>query len=449
MMIVWMMLACGDFNVDTHQWKKEVLYADNWRYLQRSPAALASKFQRMSASPYLFMRGNLSIQLGHWSMVSEHRNQTAFLNVPDATMIPIFGDAHPENLMVCADPSQPVSVEIIDLDAATYAPWVIDVRRALTAQRVFASMMDGCELQCQDAVAESWLTGFWTGLQFADVDYYQSTIIVDLIEEALEEGQERKKYHKCTIDERLKLDTTLNDEGKGIIALEPHDTVPYEIFEDFAASRPGVTRLLDVAQRFGMGISSHAALRYVFVWDEGQDGEADNHLLLAREVFDSPDYPGRLGIDNPPFDSNAQRVDMLRTQLWTNPDADPNYGGQDRVFDYKTQTWSSHFQDVEVDKVQQKWTDGMYDIHDIQDLANVMGGLMAQVARQSESLSGRSSHLVILEDIQLGGGRGVLFEEMMHVSQQDFLQHHQDFTWFQNAVRTEGPLLGFELVDGL
>lgn len=119
------------------------------------------------------------------------------------------------------------------------------------------------------------------------------------------------------------------------------------------------------------------------------------------------------------------------------------------MFDYKTQTWSSHFQDVEVDKVQQKWTDGMYDIHDIQDLANVMGGLMAQVARQSESLSGRSSHLVILEDIQLGGGRGVLFEEMMHVSQQDFLQHHQDFTWFQNAVRTEGPLLGFELVDGL
>ena len=442
------MLACGDLKVDTHQWKKEVLYADNWRYLQRSPDALASKFQRMSASPYLFMRGNLSIQLGHWSMISDDRTQTAFLNVPDATMIPIFGDAHPENLMICADPSQSISVEVIDLDAATYAPWIIDVRRALTAQRVFASMMDGCEAECQDSVAESWLLGYWTGIESGGVDYEQSTIIVDLIEEALEEGPEGKKYYKYTTDERLNLDTSLNDEGKGIFALQPNDTVPYEIFETFAATRTGTTRLLDVGQRFGMGISSHAAFRYVFVWDEGQEGEVDNHLLLAREVFDPPDYPGRLGIDNPPFESNAHRVDALRWQLWTNPDADPNYTGQDQVFDYKTQTWSSYFQDVEVDKIQKKWNEGTYDVNDVQDLASVMGGLMAQMTRQSKTLSGRSSHLVILEDIQLGGGENVLFEEMMSVSAQDFLQLQRDFQWFQRTLHTDGPLLGFDVVDG-
>lgn len=447
-MIYWILLACGGSNLDAHQWKKEVLYADNWRYLQRAPEALASKFQRMSASPYLFMRGNLSIQLGHWSMISDDRWHTSFLNVPDATMIPIFGDAHPENLMVCADPSQPISVEMIDLDAATHAPWIIDVRRALTAQRVFASMMDGCDEACQNSVAESWLSGFWNGIESGDLDVFQSNIIVDLIEEALEEGGEAKKYHKYTTDERLNLNTMLDEEGKGILALEPDDRVPYEIFDDFAATRSGTTRLLDVAQRFGMGISSHAALRYVFVWDEGEEGEADNHLLLAREVFDPPNYPGRLGLDNPPFESNAHRVDALRRDLWTNPEADPNYMGQDRLFDYKTQTWSSYFQDVEVDKIQEKWTEGTYDIRDIQDLADVMGGLMAQMTRQSNTLSGRSSHVVILEDIQLGGGRDVLFEEIMGASQKDFVQLQMDFQWFQKTLQTDGPLLGLDVVGG-
>ena len=55
---------------------------------------------------------------------------------------------------------------------------------------------------------------------------------------------------------------------------------------------------------------------------------------------------------------------------------------------------------------------------------------------------------VILEDIQLGGGENVLFEEMMSVSAQDFLQLQRDFQWFQRTLHTDGPLLGFDVVDG-
>ena len=58
---------------------KEVLYQDNWRYLQRAPVALESKFQRMAEDPYKFMRGNLSIQVAHWSRLSQDRMTTSFL----------------------------------------------------------------------------------------------------------------------------------------------------------------------------------------------------------------------------------------------------------------------------------------------------------------------------------------------------------------------------------
>ena len=69
-MLIFLKLACSAAIVDAHQWKKEVLFDDNWQYFQRSPDALVSKFQQMTVSPFTFLRGNLSIQLGHWSLIS-------------------------------------------------------------------------------------------------------------------------------------------------------------------------------------------------------------------------------------------------------------------------------------------------------------------------------------------------------------------------------------------
>ena len=47
----------------------------------------------------------------------------------------------------------------------------------------------------------------------------QSTIVEDLIVEALEEGGESKKYNKYTTDGRLNFDKSLNEEGKGIVPI--------------------------------------------------------------------------------------------------------------------------------------------------------------------------------------------------------------------------------------
>ena len=445
-MLLWLISCTIQEKVHERDWLKEVLYADNWRYLQRSHQALAQKFRAMAESEYAFMRGSLSVQLAHWSRVSQDRASTHFLNTSDSTMVPIFGDAHPENFTISAYPGQPITTEIIDLDAAGFAPWLLDVRRALTAQRIFAGAMTGCETMCQDAVVVGWLEGFEQGLLDSDSTIVQSKIVEGLIDEALEEGSESKKYHKYTTDGRLNFDDELNGEGKGIFPISSGDRIPRQIFSHFAEEQGGTARLLDMGQRFGMGISSRAALRYVFVWDTGLDGEEDNQLLLAREVFDLPDYAGRLGIESEPFESNAHRVTRMQKMLWRNPDADPNYKGFATPFDFKTQSWSSYYQDVEVSKIQEDWDDGSLSVDDLKDLATVMGAHHASVWKGTQTLSGESAGAVILEDIALGGGFDVLNTEMMSISEVDFVVQKADYDWFLAELERSGPLLGFDLV---
>ena len=447
-MILWLFACTQNIELGNREWIKEVLYEDNWRYLQRSPIGLEQKFRAMSGSEYAFMRGSLSIQLRHWSRQSQERRETGFLNIPAATMVPIFGDAHPENFTIAAHPSQPVTTEFIDLDASSFAPWIIDVRRALTAQRVFASSMEGCDVECQNELVIGWVEGFQACLQGADCSILESQIIEDLIVEAFEEGDEQQKYNKYTTDGSLDFDDALNEEGKGIFPVSSGDQTPQLVFRQFADSRQGVTRLLDVGQRFGMGVSSRPALRYVFVWDTGLDGEEDNELLIAREVFDAPDYHGRLGIETEPFESNAHRVVRMRQLLWTNPSADPNYTFVQRPFDFKTQSWTSYYQDVEVSKIQEDWNDGTLNVVDLTDLASVMGSHHALVWRSTNTLQGRNSGLVIQEDIGLGGGFEVFTSEMLSVSDDDYQVLQADYQWFQRELERTGPLLGLDAMGG-
>lgn len=447
-MLFWLLACLEPDTTHNRAWIKEVLYADNWRYLQRSPAALEQKFVAMSNSEYAFMRGTLSVQLAHWSRRSLPRTSTGFLNVPESTMVPIFGDAHPENFTVSAHPTQEISAEIIDLDAAGFAPWILDVRRALTAQRLFAASMEGCDEGCQEEVVLGWLEGFELGLSGSSVALIESKIVQDLIEEALEEGGEAKKYNKYTTDGRLDFDDDLNAGGKGIFPIQKGDRTPNQLFAQFADTKDVTVRLLDVGQRFGMGISSRAALRYVFIWDTGLEGEEDNQMLLAREVFDLPDYPGRLGIESEPFESNAHRVTRMRKMLWSNPEADPNYGGVSHPFDFKTQSWSSYYQDVEIPKIQEDWDDGKLDADDLIDLGLVMGAHHASVWNGAPTLSGSNTGRVVLEDIQLGGGFEAFTREMLTVTEEDFAVQRADYEWFVAELERTGPLLGLDAVGG-
>ena len=123
-----------------------------------------------------------------------------------------------------------------------------------------------------------------------------------------------------------------------------------------------------------------------------------------------------------------------------------NYKGFTNPFDFKTQSWSSYYQDVEVSKIQEDWDDGNLSVDDLKDLAAVMGAHHASVWRGTQTLSGESAGAVILEDIALGGGFDVLNTEMMSISASDFVVQKADYAWFLAELERSGPLLGLDVV---
>ena len=183
--------TCADSSSES-DWYLEQLYQDNWRYLTTSPQQLAFKFQAMHDSSYDFMRGSLVLYLGHRARVSQERQATRFLQSAEATLLPIVGDAHPENVTICAAPSQETTMEFVDLDASDHGPWLLDVQRAAMALRIFGDQLNGCTMECQDTAVRSFSEGYLQAVQGNLFNVTDSQILQDLIEEAQEEGAGRK-----------------------------------------------------------------------------------------------------------------------------------------------------------------------------------------------------------------------------------------------------------------
>lgn len=115
--------GCSATNTDQYSWILEYIYRDNWRFVSSDPEQLQLKFQAMSDSSYKFMRGTLSLYLANQQRLHLERKSTSFLNSSESTLIPIIGDAHPENVTICALPNHQPTLEFVDLDASDYGRW--------------------------------------------------------------------------------------------------------------------------------------------------------------------------------------------------------------------------------------------------------------------------------------------------------------------------------------
>jgi uncharacterized protein (DUF2252 family) len=107
----------------------------------RLPKLLPEKYLRMSASPFAFFRGAVSIMaadLGH------HRSTSL--------TVQICGDAHVQNMGSFATPDGHLVFDINDFDETIAGPWEWDVKR-MAASLVIAGMEAEHETQgCGDAV---------------------------------------------------------------------------------------------------------------------------------------------------------------------------------------------------------------------------------------------------------------------------------------------------------
>lgn len=446
---------------------QDVLVDDNRLWLVRDAPKVADKFVTMADDPYDFMRGSAALHFADLARPVSGRATTRFLNYPAATTVLIFGDPHPENATVCrpdpteAEPDPPLSVEFVDLDAAGYGPWTLDLRRAALGLAVMHSELPDCAADCWEDTVRALARGYVSGLEpsavvsvpraKAEDTEAWGEFFVDLFEEAIEEGEEQKKTDKYAPLDEAGIDRAfvLGEETR-LYALTPDEQ---RILATLVERMPLPTdfRLLAATRRLGSGVSSTPALRYVLLYDLGDDGPADDALMQMREVIDPPVFPGRPVAGLGAFADNHSRVERTAAQLWSRPDADPLHkGALVDGLSWKAVSWTSWFQDVDHTKVAEDWVDDKLALEDLLRLSEDLGRVLAASHARAPTRDGMTGRSVILDDLDGGGGALVLEDELVAHARTDLDQLHVDHDLFVRLLDSEGPLLGAErLADGV
>ena len=164
-------VGCADVASDQRAaFVRDVLVDDNRIWLHRDAAGVAEKFETMGSDRYDFMRGSAALHFADIARRNGTGPTSRFLYLPDATEVLLFGDPHPENATVCrsnssaSEPEPPLTVEFIDLDAAGYGPWTLDVRRLALGMLVLMDELPGCDDTCQQDALRELAHGYVDGL---------------------------------------------------------------------------------------------------------------------------------------------------------------------------------------------------------------------------------------------------------------------------------------------
>jgi uncharacterized protein (DUF2252 family) len=437
-------------------WLRAALANENAYWLARNPDGLIDKYAAMAEDQYDFMRGSAGTWYADIGRLSDERLTTDMLD--DTEPILLVGDAHPENLSTtipglflsptAADPVPEIRLEIIDLDAAIYGPWLLDLRRSATSLRVEAGPLTGCEEACVEAAIAALVAGYIDGALGRAAPAVSGAIIDNLIAAAQAEGLAREKYRENTVDAifgdlKLRYDAELDDSGVGVLALTGDEQAQItRLMADYEG--PEGFRVLDAVRRFGTGISSRPAVRYLVLWDLGDDTtDDDNGIITVRETIDPPAIPGLLAETGDRYYDNAQRIEAVSALLWSTPDADAAAAGMtDGELAFKVLTWSSWFQDADHYALREDWEVGFIDAEDYAGLAGVLGHTLGSSHRRGETASGASTIPVLEEALE--GREEDLLVEILETSEADWRDHRRDHAIFRELLADYGPLLGAE-----
>ena len=453
LVLMALLLGCSGQPVDSRRaWLVDALVDDNRVWLGRDPELLATKYARMAADPYDYMRGTAGVFLRDLARPGTDRVAMSFGTDPGGMGVLLVGDPHPENLssFLPGDGPGPVwpdsgllRLEVADIDGAAYGPWTLDVRRATLGLTV---MLDaaGCDRACRGPALQGWGRGYAD--EFAEpayspvLDATVGAVLGRLREEANEEGAQRvrlEQYTAAVADGRsFRLDSELVA-GNGLLALDPEEQAQLErLLAGYEAFPDGEVRILDAARRYGVGISSLPAVRYVVAWDRGAEGTEDDELLEVREVVD-PVLP--VGLVEPVgwlYSDQAERIVQTSHALWSVPEVDVRVGGVvDGAMTFKVRTWSSWVQSLDHEDVA-----GGARPDELVSLADALGRHLASLHRRSPPVGGVDSAAVIA--LELRDREQDFAAEVAGVAESDFAGLRLDYGLFLEALAEYGPLLG-------
>ena len=444
---------------------RDTLARDNQIWLSRDHALLEGKFAKMAADPFDFVRGTSALYWTDLSRPDPDRDSTRFLTVPAAGSVLLAGDPHPENFGTYLPGEEPLGgtehpaaallIELQDLDGAAFGPYLLDVRRGALGIATLAHGLLDCGDKCVDSAVEAFAEAYVEEIaQRATAEgstafclESDGHIVEDLCEQASEEGSEQERLaEKTTIGvegRRLVLDEGLDKVGKGILAMTAEEDAQLDRLLASWTRMPNRFRELDRARRYGVGVASFPAIRYLVLWDGGDDSDVDDHLISIREVVDPPALPGRSATVPALYDSNAARIEEVAWALWSQQDADIRMAGlTDGAATFKVTSWSALVQGFNHADIEEDWLLEKIDDDDLESLAHRLGHGLAGAHARAPTASRQSALEVIAQDI--GDQAEAFVEERVADAQTDLARSAADLDLFQQILEVYGPLLGME-----
>jgi len=445
-------------------WLRDTLARDNEVWLGRDTELLAGKYRKMAADPFDFVRGTSALFYADLARPEVERSSTTFLSDPDAASVLLAGDPHPENVGTTLPGEEPdggvateaedVRLEVQDLDGSSFGPWLLDVRRGALGLAVLADHLDGCGSACSDATISAFATAYATrmdtdpaGAGVVSCSDDRGAVVDALCATTLGDGPGMKVLDAVTTGEgrgrHFVLDPRPDDAGKGVLALTATEDAQLDRLLAAWTRRPEDFRELDRARRYGVGVASFPAIRYVVIWDHGDAGPGDDHLLSVREVIDPPSPPARGPTVPVLFDSNAARIEEVAWMLWSRPDVDARMAGlADGATTFKVTTWSSWVAGFDHDDIADAWAAGDVDEAALAGFAATVGDILAASHARGLTAEGAPAGAVIAAD--LAGRTDALVAELLDDAATDLERSTADHTLFEDALDAYGPLLGAE-----
>ncbi len=458
-----LLTACADVDADAARaaWLVDSLVTENRVWSSRDPELLATKYRRMAADPYDFVRGTAGVFLRDAARPGTDRPQTAFAADPVTAQVLLVGDPHPENFgtFLPLDPpteaglDEPLLVELADLDGVAFGPYVLDVRRLGLG---LAALLDGagCDAACRVAPLAAMAEGYAEEIEaWAEVESHLAGKVADgehgdLVDARLGNsrvegllGSRRADLTQSTVSgARLRRDLAVDADGRGMLAPTGEERAQ---LDRLLAAYPGPEgfRELDAVRRFGTGIASLPAVRYVVLWDRGADGPEDDDLLQLREVVDPAPPPGLLPAMPGLFEDNAERIESSAARLWSRPDADPRLAGlTDGAMSFKAISWSSWFDVFDHEVIAEFLATGEADLGDVEELAELLGRLLADAHARAPTARGELAAPAIAAD--LADRQDAWIDERVEHAELDLDRARRDHLLFVDALDRLGPLLG-------
>lgn len=434
-------------------WLVEAIVDDNRVWLSRDLEPLATKYDRMGEDVYDYLRATASVFLRDVARGGSDRVPTTFLTEAGASEVLLAGDPHPENFgTLWPQGRAPLLLEVNDLDGAVFGPYLFDVRRLNLGLALLADE-GGCA--CVDGVVESASTAYLLSVQDgldrpALVSGDEGAIAQELLDAVTVDGLEGATLGANTevvsSGRRFLITEQLDEAGRGLRRLSTEEHRQLDRLLASWDGRPTGFRELSRARRYGSGIASLPAIRYVVLWDQGDDGPEDDAMLSIREVVDPPAvpgvHPGAPGL----WASNAERVELTARTLWSRPDADPHYDGlSDGAMTFKVQSWTAWHDSFNHGTVIRRLQEGTYGAVELERFAARLGSALGRIHRAGTTADREPAAPVILQDV---AGRGQEFvDERVAEARFDLVRLRRDHRLFVSARLELGPWLGAEQLE--